>query len=114
MNIEFSTRVLGLEEDGTWCAIALDLSLRGYGKTFEEAAEALDEAIEAQVSFAIQHGTLDSIFVPAEAHYVELYSDTRRRALTDYLSGREIRPKSYAASDLPLKPNASTGDFVLA
>ena len=114
MSVQLSTRVLGLEEDDSWCAIALDMSLRGYGNTFEEALGALGEAIDAQVSFAIQHDTLDSIFVPAEAHYVEIYSDIRRKALVDHLTGNETRWGNYAVSDLPLKANVSTGDFVPA
>ena len=114
MSVHISTRVLGLEEDDSWCAIALDMSLRGYGSTFEGALEALDEAIDAQVSFAIQHGTLDSIFIPADAHYVEIYSDIRRKALIDHLTGHETRRGNYAVSDLPLKANVPAGDFVPA
>ena len=40
-------RVLVVREDGLWCAIALDMSLRGYGKTRGEAVEKLTEAVEA-------------------------------------------------------------------
>ena len=112
-SVELSTRVLGLEEDGEWCAMALDMSLRGYGCTFEDALQALGEAIDTQVSFAIQHGTLDSIFTPAEAHYVELYADMRRKALVEHLSGHETRRRGYAVSDLPLRP-VPAGDFAPA
>ena len=54
--------VLGVREDDAWCAIALEMSLRGYGETFDDALDALVEAIEAQVTFAVQHDNLDQIF----------------------------------------------------
>ena len=49
--LEPTINVLGVREDGAWCAIALEMSLRGYGRTFEAALDALRETIEAQVSF---------------------------------------------------------------
>ncbi len=73
--------MLGLREDGQWCAIALQMSLRGYGATFDEALAQLEEAIEAQVSFAERHDTVDRIFVPAEPQYFELYADPKCDAL---------------------------------
>lgn len=72
--------VLGVREDGAWCAIALEMSLRGYGETFDAALDALVEAVEAQVTFAVQHDNLDQIFVPAEPHYFRLYADVNLRS----------------------------------
>ena len=70
-------RILGVieEEDGAWCAIALETGLRGYGNTFEEAVEDLHEAVRAQVSFNVQDEALDehNIFQPAEDRYFDLY-----------------------------------------
>ena len=68
--------VLGVREDGEWCAIALEMSLRGYGPTFDDALSELQEAIEAQVSFAVQHDNVDQIFIPAEPRYFKLYADS--------------------------------------
>ena len=67
--------VLGLREDDAWCAIALDMSLRGYGETFDTALQALVDAVRAQVSFAVQHDNIEQIFVPAEPHYFRLHAD---------------------------------------
>ncbi len=62
--------VLGVREDEMWCAVALEMSLRGYGETFEAALENLQEAIIAQVTYAIDHhDTIDHLFIPAEPHY---------------------------------------------
>ena len=66
--------VLGVREDDAWCAIALDMSLRGYGETFDNALQALLDAVEAQVSFAVENDNLDQIFIPAEPHYFRLYA----------------------------------------
>ena len=74
--------VLGVREDETWCAIALEMSLRGYGETFEAALADLKETIIAQVTYAIDHHqTLDHIFMPAEPHYFERYTIAKRDAL---------------------------------
>ena len=112
--MQFSIRVLGVHEDGQWCAIALEMSLRGYGETFGEALNDLEEAIEAQLSFALQHDTLDSIWKPAEPHYVQLYENTRKRSMHSYLVSPENGDFSdedeYAASDLML-PRSGRGQF---
>lgn len=72
-----SLSVLGLEEEGQWCAIALEMSLRGYGLTFESALDELRDAIKAQVTFTIEHGNADQLFFPAEPKYIERYVRTR-------------------------------------
>ncbi|WP_290652229.1 hypothetical protein [Aquisalimonas sp.] len=37
--MQFSVRVLGLHEGGEWCALALDMSLRGYLESNDEPAD---------------------------------------------------------------------------
>lgn len=111
--MQFSVRVLGLHEGGEWCALALDMSLRGYGATSEEAVQDLSEAIEAQVSFAMEHDSLDNIWVPAAPHYVELYQQARRQGLRRYLEANDKPADAeaeYAAGDLPL-PRAHHDGF---
>lgn len=75
--LEREIRILGIveDEDEAWCAIALELGLRGYGETFEVAVEDLNSAIRAQVRFNAANGTLDAenIFFPAEDRYLELF-----------------------------------------
>lgn len=111
--LDYSIRVLGIHEDGEWCAVALEMSLRGYGSTFEEALNDLHEAVEAQVSFAIQKDTLDNIWMPAEPHYVELYQQARRHGIREYLQGAGVQhaeDANYAAGDLAL-PQADRTSF---
>ena len=47
-----TVNVLGVREEDSWCAIALEMSLRGHGETFDDAFAELIAAIEAQLSFA--------------------------------------------------------------
>ena len=108
--VSVTLNVLGVREDEKWCAIALEMSLLGYGETFEEALEDLQETIIAQVTYARDHHqTLDHIFMPAEPHYVELHARLKSEALktrflnrgpvsTNPLSGR----KHASASDKSL------------
>lgn len=110
--LQYTIRVLGIHEDGEWCAVALEMSLRGYGSTFQEAVEELSAAIEAQVSFAVQHNNLDNIWIPAEPQYVQLYEQARRRGIRHYLADPQQGFSSedeYAAADLPLPKADRTG-----
>lgn len=106
--LELAINVLGVREDDAWCAIALEMSLRGYGKTFEAALAELREAIDTQVSFAVQNSNLDQVFIPAELHYFKLYADVKREALKRRLLGRTWTGlPDYRVGDIPLpKPSA--------
>ena len=82
--LEREIRILGIveDEDEAWCAIALELGLRGYGEAFEDAVEDLHSAIRAQVWFNATSGTLDAenIFFPAELRYSELFEGAGNRS----------------------------------
>ena len=106
--LTLNVSVLGVREDETWCAIALEMCLRGYGETFDAALDALVEAIEAQVTFAVQHDNLDQIFIPAEPHYFRLYADVKREALKRKLLDKvQSGLPDYRVGDLQLpKPAA--------
>ena len=81
--------VLGVREEERWCAIALEMSLRGYGETFEDALDDLQETIIAQVTYAIDHHqTIDHIFIPAEPHCFERYALAKRDALKNRFLNR--------------------------
>ena len=112
--MELAINVLGVREDGAWCAIALEMSLRGYGETFPEALVELTQAIEAQVSFAVQHDNLDQILIPAEPHYFRLYADIKREALKRKLCSLEHSGlPDYRVGDIPL-PLPKAGEFTHA
>ena len=113
-NMGLAINVLGVREDGAWCAIALEMSLRGYGETFPKALVELTQAVEAQVSFAVQHDNLDQIFIPAEPHYFRLYADMKREALKRKLCNLEHSGLlDYRVGDIPL-PLPKAGEFTHA
>lgn len=82
VELTVTINVLGVREDDVWCAIALEMSLRGYGETFAGALGELEEAIDAQISFAVQHGNIDQVFIPAEPHYFKLHADLKREMMS--------------------------------
>ena len=110
MELALTINVLGIREDDAWCAIALEMSLRGYGQTFDEALDELNRAVEAQISFAVQHDNVDQVFIPAEPHYFKLYADLKRETLKRRLLDREATGLSdYRVGDLLLpEPGGAT------
>ena len=91
--------VIGLKEEGQWCAIALELSVRGYGSTFDEAKDDLKAAIRAQVTFAMeQHGNIDGIFCRAEQRYFDLYAEGLKQLAKEGL-GVKNYGTSFAETD---------------
>ena len=92
--IELDLRVLGFIEDGRWCALALELDLCGVGKSFDEAMIDLTNAIEAQVSFAIQHDNLDGILTPAPIRYFQAYKNSEKITNIDGINTKETRVKT--------------------
>ncbi len=112
--MQLTINVLGVREDDVWCAIALEMSLRGYGTTFDDALHELHEAIEAQISFAVQNNTVDQIFIPTEPHYFKLYADLKRAALKrSVLERKESDLPDYRVGDIVL-PKPAGGRFTQA
>ena len=94
--------VLGiLEDDGTWCAIALELDLQGYGPDLESACVDLTAAIEAQLGFAIndERANLDQVFFATERPYFEMFGEFRRTATLAQLKklAEELQPMAAAS-----------------
>ncbi|OGT32963.1 MAG: hypothetical protein A2W28_12065 [Gammaproteobacteria bacterium RBG_16_51_14] len=84
--------VLGFREEGQWVAIALEIDLRGYGKTFKKALAELEELMEMQISFARFKNDPDLIFHPAEPAFWGLFaqvSQDRLRALSNAIDDTE-------------------------
>ena len=90
------------------------MSLRGYGATFDNALHELHEAIEAQISFAVQNNTVDQIFLPIEPHDFKLYADLKRAALKrSVLERKESDLPNYRVGDIIL-PKPAGGRFTQA
>lgn len=96
-------QVLGYREDGDWVALALEMDLRGHGKSFEEALDDLSESVSMQISFAHSKGQPDMIWRPAEPIYFQLFSQVRNQLLHEAF--QRPRTDDYAVGGLPLPPN---------
>ena len=74
-----TVNVLGYREAEEHVALALEMDLRGYGGSFEEALRELDEQMAMQLSFALhKRGTVDMAMRPAESAYFERFAEARR------------------------------------
>ena len=97
-------RILGIHEEDQWCAIALELSLRGYGKTFKEACDDLKETILVQARYALEHyQSIDHILIPAESHYFDMHANAEREELRNHFSKRTpSEPSKYVTGSMPI------------
>ena len=96
--------VLGYHEDDEWCALALEMDLRGYGQTFREALEDLRESMTMQIGFAHFKDELDMIFHPAEPIYFSLYAQVRNDHLTALAKKGSVAESEYAVAGIPIPP----------
>lgn len=86
-------RGLGYQEDGVWVALALEMDLRGYGETFEEAFKDLQDQVRMQLSFAREKNDPGLIFKDAEKKYFEIYERCRRDVLAEMAGGTPSKKK---------------------
>lgn len=96
--------VLGFEEEDQWVAIALEMDLRGYGTTFEEALAELEELVEMQISFSHFKRDPDLIFHPAEPTYWRLYAQVNQDRLRALSNAIEDSQPEYQTGVLSLPP----------
>jgi uncharacterized protein Usg len=100
--------ILGFKEGHEWCALALELDLRGYGRTLDEAMADLKEHVSMQVSFCLQMGTLDSMFFPAEDQFWKMYHKGKLDQMISLVSHHKITRDQPVARDLPFPDNLIT------
>jgi len=101
--------ILGYKEDGDFVALCLEMDLRGWGDSFEEAEEELIGMINAQISFAIQENDLSLLDHPAEEKYWHLFKEHQQRSLHHILDDTDERDSlvdvlSFSADSVPTKP----------
>ena len=107
---DVNVSVLGFREDGEWCALALEMDLRGYGETFEAATEDLHASIAMQISFAVSKDQPSMIFHPAEPVYFSLFAQVRNDRLHSLAAGQvstsgpDTIEDEYAVAGLPMPP----------
>ena len=101
---DVTVSVLGFHEDDEWCALALEMDLRGYGQTFDEALEDLSESMTMQIGFAHFKGRMGMIFHPADPVYFSLFAQFRNDRIMALAGGDSVEQDGYTAVGLPLPP----------
>ena len=76
---DVTVSVPGFHETGEWCAPALEMDLRGYGQTFEEALEDPNESMTMRIGFAHFKSRTDMNVHPADPVYFPLFAQVAMR-----------------------------------
>ena len=103
--------VLGYREDNQWCALALEMDLRGYGQSFDEALKDLHESMTMQIGFALFKNEPGMIFHPADPMYFSLYAQVRNDRIMALAAGSSApteteREREFAITGVPI-PSAN-------
>ena len=101
---EATISILGYKEDGEWVALALEMDIRGYGKTFEEALDDLRDLVFMQIGFALSKNCEDMIWKDAEQRYFEMYAQTHRDELRKALRDPGRNHPEYQTAGLRIPP----------
>ena len=107
---DLSFRVVVYRDDADWVAHALEADLVGYGRSPEEAAKELFEALECQITFAFQMGDPSLIEKEAPEDIVRLWETTRKETVhsifTQPATSRQVNIKTGKKTKAPLGPLA--------
>jgi hypothetical protein len=95
---EFPVNVVIYRDEGEWCALALEMDVRGYGATADAAMADLVDMLRAQVSFAIHNGHPESVWQRSEDRYWEMWERARRSRFVAETSGAPSADEEIAAS----------------
>lgn len=113
MPSEIKLNVLGYQDDGEWVALALEMDLRGYGKTFAQAQEELHDLIGAQFSFAAHKGQPDLLWRRAERKYWKMFEDAKRARIQSLALGIKA-PQPYKIAGMPVPDAHVIAEFAKA
>lgn len=111
---EITVSVLGYREDGEWVAHALEIDILGYGETFEEALQDLEDLVKMQLSFAKYKEDPSLIPHPAPNRYWKIYHILRTHKVRDLISGGKTDDdEKYRVSGFPVH-HVNTEKFAVA
>ena len=100
--LTFRVDVLGYHEDDEFVALALQLDLRGYGATFEEAMADLNDSVRMQISFALERNQSELIWRDAEPRWFDLFNRARNERLHSLFNPKRQNLDDYIAADIPI------------
>ena len=98
---DISLNILGYREEGEWVALALEMDLRGYGKSFNEAIADLRDLVIMQIGFALFKRQPDMILKPADPIWFQIYAERRRDWLASASEGGSSAGDEYQIAGLP-------------
>lgn len=110
-----SLSVLGYREGKEWVALALEMDLRGYATTIDDALRELSDLVAMQLSFARLKSQPELVWKPAEPHYWTLFTDAKRdqllRSATGSTKRRNPDIEARALNIAPPRPTADLPEF---
>ena len=107
-----SVNVLGFKEEDEWCALGLEVDIRGYGHTFEEACADLTDLITYQISFSMYKDQTELIFHPADSKFFDIFNtikDRQRYKLND--DTKHYRSSKVSLRDIITKIISNPQEF---
>ncbi len=96
--------VLGYQEEEEWVALALEMDLRGYGETFDQALSDLADLVHMQISFSRVKGQPELIWRAADPIWFERFAEVRRDFLEALVREAELIEPEYNIAGLPIPP----------
>lgn len=66
-------QVLIVKQDDSFAAVALSADIWGYGMTYEDAVEDLEDHLKIQITFLIRSNKVELLNRPASPEYFELH-----------------------------------------
>lgn len=83
----------------------MEMDLRGYGPTFEEAVNDLIDLVDMQVSFAHLKKQPEMVWKPAEGIWWELFAQVRRNLLEASMrAGHRSSDEDYSIAGIRIPP----------
>ena len=102
---EVSLSVLGYREGQEWIALALEMDLRGYGETMDDAIRELNDLVAMQLSFARFKSQPELAWKPAEPQYWTLFANAQRDQLLRFATSSTNQSSAETeARTLPVPP----------
>ncbi len=102
--MELTLNILCYPEDGEWVALALEMDIRGYGATPDDAWSELRGLVDAQIAFAKEKGAPELIWFSAEDRYWDMYREAQRREMDARLAAGTFSTCDVRTGGMPLPP----------
>lgn len=102
------------DESGDYIARALELDLIGSGYAPNQALKDLENAVQSQVSFALQKGAPETIYFKAEPEYDRRWLEAAKNGMRDLAAGdaaMHVKCVATVISVEALIPKASARKF---